>query len=240
MRIGLVGCVKGKRTAPAPARDLYTSALFRGRRRWVEARCDRWYVLSALHGLVAPEQVLAPYDVTLTSAPVARRRAWAGEVLRDLDRTVGDLRGAEVDVLAGAAYRDHGLLDGLRARGARVTVVAEGLSMGAQLAYLGEAARGTASPTPMPMAGGAPTAGGGRYDALVRLLRQGGPSHRTLTFADVEAALGAPLPASARRHRPWWANDRTHTQARAWLDAGWAVRSVSLDHERVTFARSTR
>ncbi|HWO69164.1 MAG TPA: hypothetical protein VNP94_00195, partial [Actinomycetota bacterium] len=46
MRIGLVGCVKSKRARPAPARDLYTSPLFRGARRFVERSCDRWFVLS--------------------------------------------------------------------------------------------------------------------------------------------------------------------------------------------------
>jgi hypothetical protein len=47
MRIGLVGCVKSKRSQAAPARELYSSPLFRGRRDWVERTCDRWFVLSA-------------------------------------------------------------------------------------------------------------------------------------------------------------------------------------------------
>ncbi len=51
MRIGLVGCVKTKRSTPSLARDLYTSALFTGRRRYVEQSCDRWYVFSARHGV---------------------------------------------------------------------------------------------------------------------------------------------------------------------------------------------
>jgi hypothetical protein len=65
-RIGLVGCVKTKRSFASPGKDLYASPLFRGRRRYVEASCDRWFVLSALHGLVAPDEVLEPYDVTLS------------------------------------------------------------------------------------------------------------------------------------------------------------------------------
>lgn len=62
MKVGLVGCVKSKRGTAAPARDLYTSALFRGRRRYVELTCDRWFILSARHGLVEPEEILEPYD----------------------------------------------------------------------------------------------------------------------------------------------------------------------------------
>ena len=36
MRIGLVGCVKDKEAVALPARDLYRSALFRGRRAYVQ------------------------------------------------------------------------------------------------------------------------------------------------------------------------------------------------------------
>jgi hypothetical protein len=58
MRLGLVGCVKPKLPHAAPARELYTSALFWGRRVYVERTCDRWFILSAKHALVDPEIVL--------------------------------------------------------------------------------------------------------------------------------------------------------------------------------------
>lgn len=64
MRVGLVRCVKGKLSRAARARDLYTSPLFVGRRRWVEATCDRWFIPSAKHGLVDPAAILEPHDVT--------------------------------------------------------------------------------------------------------------------------------------------------------------------------------
>ena len=62
MRIGLVGCVKKKGPVAAPAEELYVSPLFVGRRRFVESTCDRWFILSALHGLVDPHEVIEPYD----------------------------------------------------------------------------------------------------------------------------------------------------------------------------------
>src|SRR3990172_9853687 len=69
MRVGLVGCTKSKQTHAAPARDLYTpSALFRGRRDYVERSCGRWFVLSAKYGLVDPDSIIEPYDQTLTKA----------------------------------------------------------------------------------------------------------------------------------------------------------------------------
>ncbi len=59
-----------------------------------------------------------------------------------------------------------------------------------------------------------------------------------LTFEQIEALIGGPLPASARRHRAWWANDSVaHTHSRLWLDVGWRVGIVNMTEERVMFIR---
>jgi hypothetical protein len=66
VRVGLVGCTKSKLDHSASAADLYSpSALFRGRRMFVERSCDRWFVLSAKHGVLASEEHVDPYDETL-------------------------------------------------------------------------------------------------------------------------------------------------------------------------------
>ena len=138
MRIGLVGCVKGKRSSPAPARDLYTSPLFLKRRAFVEPTCDRWFILSAKHGLVDPDEILAPYDETLTHASEERRRAWSRQVLADLEQALPDLHDVHFEIHAGSAYFDHGLEDGLRRRGATVEAPTRGLAIGRQLAFYKE------------------------------------------------------------------------------------------------------
>ena len=57
-----------------------------------------------------------------------------------------------------------------------------------------------------------------------------------LTFSEIENHLGALLPPSARRHRPWWGNDTSgHVQALAWLSAGWKVAKVDISKEVVSF-----
>lgn len=81
VRVGLVGCVKTKRHHEAPARDLYVSQLFRGRRSYVEATCDRWFILSAKHGLVSPQEALEPYDETLNEKSADAKRIWSAAVL---------------------------------------------------------------------------------------------------------------------------------------------------------------
>lgn len=78
VRVGLVGCVKTKRSAGSLARDLYISTLFTGRRRYVETSCDCWFVLSARHGLVRDDDWLEPYDETLNDQAVPTRRTPEG------------------------------------------------------------------------------------------------------------------------------------------------------------------
>lgn len=59
------------------------------------------------------------------------------------------------------------------------------------------------------------------------------------TFAQIEDVLGVALPASARKYRPWWANEQagTHVHARAWLDAGRRTSNVDLKAGTVEFVR---
>src|SRR4051794_35194237 len=98
-RVVLVSCVKSKRKKAAPAQELYTSQLFRGMKRYAQRNADAWYILSAKHGLVRPEEVVAPYEQTLTAMRKADRLAWAERVQRAL---LGRLPpGADVVILAG-------------------------------------------------------------------------------------------------------------------------------------------
>ena len=134
-RVGLVGCVKQKRFGSSRAEDLYTSPLFLGRRRYVERSCDEWWILSAEHGLISPQETIAPYDKTLKGAPTGDKRAWAERVLTSIDRMVAVVPGDIVEVHAGSDYRDFGLVQGLRARGALVEIPTQGLPVGLQLQF---------------------------------------------------------------------------------------------------------
>jgi len=62
-----------------------------------------------------------------------------------------------------------------------------------------------------------------------------------LSFAQLEAIIGHPLPPAVRRARTsrgWWRNDATQDQAwYGWLRAGWFVTAASAATETVTFTR---
>lgn len=138
-RIGLIGCVKEKAHHRLPARDLYLSALFLGRRRFVERSCTEWWILSALHGLVDPGEVVAPYDLALKDLGRAERRAWSSRVLADIDKRIKAGPGDVVEMHAGAEYRDFGLADGLVRLGCRIENPTQGLGIGRQLKFYKEA-----------------------------------------------------------------------------------------------------
>ena len=241
-RIGLVGCVKSKGTVSAPARDLYTSPLFQGRRRWVERTCDRWFVLSALHGLVEPHHELAPYDKTLKDASDSERRSWSERVLRSLRDTLGDCSGLEFEIHAGREYAEFGLEIGLLAAGATVVRPAKGLGLFEQISfYRGAHDRLVDDGSTREREGTTPGSAspiGGKYAPLrERLASIAGPVE--MTFEQIEALVGS-LPNSARRHRPWWANDPSHSQARAWLSLGRKVEGVDLSVGWVLFGALPR
>jgi hypothetical protein len=84
--VGLVACSRRKAERPLPARELYVSPLFRAARAYAERRYgpERWYILSARHDLVHPDQVLAPYDLSLRQLTAAEREAWGYRVAVDL------------------------------------------------------------------------------------------------------------------------------------------------------------
>src|SRR5262245_24400537 len=60
-----------------------------------------------------------------------------------------------------------------------------------------------------------------------------------MTFREIESVIGGRLPASARKHRPWWANDaRGHAHADAWLGEGWRTEEVDMQDEKLVFVRT--
>lgn len=79
----------------------------------------------------------------------------------------------------------------------------------------------------------------GKYQPLSDFLTKQGRAHVRMAFKDVEKVLGFPLPRSARRHRPWWANEAAgHVHAKSWLEAGYRTEQVDMEGETLVFARA--
>lgn len=77
----------------------------------------------------------------------------------------------------------------------------------------------------------------GKYTPLFRHLTALDGNRWPATFEDVASVLGRPLPKSASHRRAWWANDRRHSQARAWQQAGWQTCDVDFGAATLVFKR---
>lgn len=81
--------------------------------------------------------------------------------------------------------------------------------------------------------------GSSRYDPLGKYLTGRSEPVVHLSFAEIERIIGGPFPASARRYRPWWANEwsGSHVHASAWMGAGRRTANVDLNAGIVDFVR---
>ncbi len=79
----------------------------------------------------------------------------------------------------------------------------------------------------------------GKYAPLYHHLTKMTEFRWPTSFREIETVLGFGLPASARRHQAWWANQSGggHTHTRAWQEAGWRTRNVDLRAETLVFER---
>lgn len=255
--IAFVGCVKAKRPGVHPAGDKYTSDLFITSRAYAERHADRWYILSAKHGLLAPDAPIDDYDETLKDMNAQARRSWAERVAAQIQSAEVLRPGDRVLWLAGRDYKDH--VEALLPLVEHLDPM-RGLGIGSRLGWLTRANAGspvapTAPPAPPP-----PTIAtaphritrptmtitprsesfrGSKYDPLREYLAARRDARVTLSFSEIESILGAALPRSAYDHRAWWGND-AHAHADAWRVAGYRVADVKQSRASgsVTFERS--
>jgi hypothetical protein len=82
----------------------------------------------------------------------------------------------------------------------------------------------------------------GKYLPLSEFLKTRTTDSWEPTFEEIEKVLSFKLPPSARKHRAWWANQFKghHSQAKAWIEAGWKVdpQEIDLSGEVVRFVRT--
>lgn len=70
---------------------------------------------------------------------------------------------------------------------------------------------------------------GDKYLGLKNYLKISGESKVILTFSQIETIINDVLPNSAYEYSSvWWSNDPNHSQAIAWLDAGYRTEQVSI------------
>ena len=76
-----------------------------------------------------------------------------------------------------------------------------------------------------------------KYRRLTEMLVAADGRPVSLTFSDIEKAIGFPLPSSAREHRAFWANTTSHSIALSWMCVGYKTVDVDLNKETVVFEK---
>lgn len=116
----IVGCGRSKRDQPIAARHLYTSDRFQTACATAEILGAPYYILSGLHGLVRPDEVLLPYDLNLTVSDLKHRKAWSERIAAILSELQSTER---ICLLATAGYAEA-FLEISASRGCRPLIVA--------------------------------------------------------------------------------------------------------------------
>ena len=80
-----------------------------------------------------------------------------------------------------------------------------------------------------------------KYAALEVHLRESGQESVTMTFAEIERVIGADLPPSAFKHRPWWSNNPSNSViTHSWLKAGYKTENVDMASKKLDFVKTAQ
>lgn len=131
----LISCGKRKLKSSAVVREMYVGALFRKSLKYAEFRYPNAtiYVLSAKHGLLALNDFIKPYDLTLNRFNVKEIKRWAERTVGQL-KQVTNLQSDRFVILASQKYRKF-LLPHI----ASSKIPLRGLGIGKQLKFLNAA-----------------------------------------------------------------------------------------------------
>lgn len=134
MIYAVVACGARKRAVDrCEARDLYCSPWFKKARRYAErVSGGHWWILSAKHGLVEPDNILEPYDESLIGKRKDQRQDWATWIFNLIRWTNEVQPGDTIIVLAGDTYTEF-LVPELKRAGIHVQTPLRGLGIGEQL-----------------------------------------------------------------------------------------------------------
>lgn len=132
----LIACSAQKRNETMEARDLYQGGMFKLARALAERSGEDYVILSALYGVILPDQVISPYEMSLAHMPKAERDAWGRKCAERLDQLFGvQRRKIVLKSLMGSRYEKP-----LRDAGVRLQCYLPGQPIGMRLKLMKHAA----------------------------------------------------------------------------------------------------
>lgn len=102
----LICCASRKRPSSCPARLLYDeSTLFRYSRDYVESYSYPYCILSAKYGLLEPDTVISPYNLTLLNFDTDAHIEWSERVFKQLMENYPNVK--KLHLYTGNAYEKY-------------------------------------------------------------------------------------------------------------------------------------
>ncbi|RYL93749.1 hypothetical protein EWI07_06165 [Sporolactobacillus sp. THM7-4] len=130
-KIGLLATARTKAPYEAPVIDFYRSPLFIKSVQYAKQTYDRFYFYNAKDGLLLPDRIMQPYDVSIRTFSREQRVCWGKKVIEEL-AGYEMLSRVSLCLHGGKIYRDY-LEPELIRRGISFTVPLKGLSIGRQM-----------------------------------------------------------------------------------------------------------
>ncbi|WP_070120569.1 DUF6884 domain-containing protein [Bacillus marinisedimentorum] len=132
-RVGLLATARKKQNRPAPVHSFYTSTLFQKSIAYAAQYYDTLYFYNAKDGLLFPDTIMQPYDVSIRSLSSGQKLEWADRIVKQLSRhePAGE---CSVFLHGGKVYRDY-LEPALQKAGFSFEVPLQGLGIGRQLSW---------------------------------------------------------------------------------------------------------
>ena len=134
----LISCSKSKGSHPDLARNIYDSPMFGKSMMVAEGWGAPFSILSAKYGLLDPNKVIEPYDLTLKGQSKQFKAEWAARVDDQLRKSIDPNK--RLIVLAGDDYYAP-LIDASAAQPLNFSAPMRGLSLGNRLVFLNQCIR---------------------------------------------------------------------------------------------------
>lgn len=132
MKIALISCSKNKQEYLCTAEEMYSqSDLFKKASTYVKnSDFDMWFILSAKYGLLRPEALIEPYDLTLNDMRKEQLITWSKMVFNHIVQYPV----TDVTFFCGENYRKY-LIPFLEFENVECHVPLKGMGIGYQLQF---------------------------------------------------------------------------------------------------------
>ena len=135
MKLGLLSCTKLKQNYSCPAKKMYApSPLFSKAYAYASKNYDQIGILSAKYGLLLPDEIIEPYELSLKTMKKKQKHVWATRVNTQLETKLDMNSIRRVYIHAGKDYREH-IIPHFQQRDIEIVIPLEGLSFGRQLKW---------------------------------------------------------------------------------------------------------